>query len=97
MKTAFKWIGWGLLGLIALAVLSSASEGQNGHWVGLYVVLGVGVWQGLKIFEDYKRQTLQLLTRIEQQTYDLSQLSKAYSPVMEELLADSRKRESRPL
>jgi hypothetical protein len=24
MKTAFKWLGWGLLGLIAIAVLSSA-------------------------------------------------------------------------
>lgn len=80
------------MALMAFLVLINASDADR-RWITLYIVLVYVGWRALKIFEDYKRQTLQLLARIEAQTYDITQQFKAYGPVWEEILDASRNRQ----
>ncbi len=96
MKKTFKWIGIGLLALAAFVWLANVGD-ADGRWITLYIVLGIAGWQATKIFDDYKRQALLMLTQIEQRVYKLSQQADDYSPVLEELLAEARQRSSKPL
>jgi len=91
MKSFFKWGAIGIIGLLAVLWSLNSNESEN-RWITLYVLLGISAYQGMRIFEDYKRQSLELLTQIEQRVYKLSQQVDDYSPVWEELLQEARSR-----
>lgn len=94
MKNFFKWGAIGIIGLLAVSWSLNSGESES-RWITLYVLLGIGAYQGMRMFEDYKRQSLQLLTEIEQRVYKLSQQMNDYSPVWEELLQEARSHASK--
>lgn len=96
MKRTLKWIGIGLLALFIFVWLLNAND-ADGRWISLCIILGIAGWQAYAVFEDYKRQTLQILGQIEQRVYKLSKQADDYSPVLEELLMEARKRAPKPL
>jgi hypothetical protein len=96
MKSFLKWAAIGVGGLVLLSIFFGQDKDSQ-RWGMLGAGLGWMAYAILSKIEQGQRETMQLLTRIEQQTYELSQQSKAYGPVWEELLEESRKRMSKPL
>ncbi len=96
MKTFFKWSAICIGAIVLLSVFFSADKDSQ-RWGLLGAGLGWLAFAVLNKIEQGHRETMQLLARIEQQTYELSQQSKAYGPVWEELLESARNRSSTPL